>query len=87
MKLYDSLPEGSKWALAARALPPKQLARLIAGRVGEWEGREGFDRLVRTLYHQLLVHNPADAETFRQALDRRLYGKYQERVDWTGGGR
>ena len=88
MRLYEAMPDEVKYALAARALPPRRLADVVAGDEGQWYGRmqREYDALARGLYRALVREDPAAADIFRSRLDQRLAGKSgvgrQRRIDW-----
>ena len=88
MRLYEAMPDEVKYALAARALPPRRLADVVADDEGQWYGgmRREYDALARGLYRALFKQDPAAADIFRSRLDQRLAGKSgasrTRRIDW-----
>ena len=67
---------------AVRDKSPEHVARVFAGHVGQFYDRTAYDALAREVRGMYAARCPADAETFRVRLDRDLYGRYREPVDW-----
>jgi hypothetical protein len=72
----------ARWVKAVDVTRPEVMARSFALDVGQFYVEGEFTAMARRVYALYARRDPADADTFRHELDRRLDGKYREPLDW-----
>ncbi len=77
--LRETLSTHEQLIMALRQQTPVRLARTFASFEGQFYDRTPFDNLAR---HVHALYEPADADTFRRRLDRRLRDRHSAPVAW-----
>ena len=77
--LRETLSTHEQLAIAVRQQTPVRLAQTFASFEGQFYDRTPFDNLAR---HVHALYEPADADTFRTRLDRRLRDRHSVPVAW-----
>ena len=75
----ETLSTTEQLAVAVRQYTPVRLARTFASLEGQFYDRTPFDQLARRVH---ALYEPADADIFRDRLDRRLRDRHSAPVAW-----
>ena len=75
----ETLSTTEQLAVAVRQQTPVRLARTFASLEGQFYDRTPFDQLARRVH---ALYEPADADIFRDRLDRRLRDRHSAPVAW-----